>query len=247
MTETFTEAAGALPAPRGLSARALGILTSPRATYAAVAAHPRALGILALTLFVSATASVVFFSSEVGRQALLDQQVRTLESFGVKIPDAAYQQMEERLSRPYTPYLTAAGQIVFVPLVVLVIAGIAIAVFNAVLGGDATFKQVFAVVAHSGVVTAVQQLFVLPLDYVRESLSSPTSLAVFAPFLEETSFVARFLGGVDLFLIWWIVNLAIGLAVLYKRRTGPVATGMLVTYLAIGLVIAAVRTALSGA
>jgi Yip1-like protein len=247
MAETLAEAAGALPGDKGLLARAIGVLTSPRATYADVAAHPRALGILALSILIMATASVVFFSTEVGKQALMDQQVRTLESFGVKIPDAAYQQMEDRLSRPYTPFLTAAGQVVFAPVIVLVISGIALAIFNALLGGDATFKQVFAVVAHSGVITALQQLFVLPLDYVRQSLSSPTSLAVFAPFLDDASFVARFLGGVDLFLLWWILNLAIGLAVLYKRRTGPVATGMVLTYLAIGLIIAAVRTALSGA
>jgi hypothetical protein len=247
MAENLTEAAGALPRHKGLPARAIGVLTSPRATYADVAAHPRALGILALTILITATASVVFFSTEVGKQAMMDQQVRTLESFGVKIPDEAYQQMEERLSRPYTPYVTAAAQVVFAPVIVLVIAGIALAIFNAILGGDATFKQVFAVVAHSGVVTTLQQLFVLPLDYVRQSLSSPTSLAVFAPFLDDTSFIARFLGGVDLFFLWWILNLAIGLAVLYKRRTGPVATGMVITYLAIGLIVAAVRTALSGA
>jgi hypothetical protein len=96
-------------------------------------------------------------------------------------------------------------------------------------------------------VFALQQFFTLPLDYVRESLTSPTSLAVFLPFLDEMSFAARFLGGLDLFLIWWIVNLAIGLGVLYKRRTGPVATGLLATYATIALVVAAVRTALSGA
>jgi hypothetical protein len=155
--------------------------------------------------------------------------------------------MEERLSRPYTPYITAAGQIVSAPVILLIITGIVLGVFNAVLGGDAAFKQVFAVVAHSGMITTVQQLFVLPLDYARASLSSPTSLSVFAPFLEDATFAARFLAGIDLFVIWWIANLAIGLGVLYKRRTGPVAVGLFATYLAIVFLVAAVRTALSGA
>jgi len=66
------------------------------------------------------------------------------------------------------------------------------------------------------------------------------------PFLEETSFVARFLGALDLVVMWWMLNLAIGLGVLYKRRTGPVAVGMFTTYLAIALIVAAVRSALSG-
>jgi len=111
---------------------------------------------------------------------------------------------------------------------------------------DATFKQVYAVVAHSGVVIAVQQLFTLPLDYVRETLSSPTNLAVFLPFLDENSFPARLLGSIDLFVIWWSINLAIGLGVLYRKRTGPIATTLLVIYVTIGLVIAAVKTALAG-
>src|SRR5262249_46455041 len=121
------------------------------------------------------------------------------------------------------------------------------AVFNAVMGGDAPFKTVFAVVAHSSVVLMVQPFLVLPLNYARETMSSATNLAVFAPFLDEASFVSRLLGGIDLFLIWWIVNLAIGLGVLYKRRTGPIATSLLAVYVCIALVIAAVKTALAGA
>ena len=40
--------AGAVPAPKGLIARAIGIITSPRATYEAVVAHPKWFGMLAL-------------------------------------------------------------------------------------------------------------------------------------------------------------------------------------------------------
>jgi hypothetical protein len=247
MAETLTTQLTADATPQGLIARIFGVLLGPRQTYAGVAARPRWLGMLAVVLLIMATGSVVFFSTEIGRQALVDQQIRTMESFGFKPPDGAYQQMEERLSRPSTPYVSAAGQVVVVPIMVLVIAGIVFAVFNAVLGGDATFKQVFAVVVHSGVIIAVQQLFVYPLDYARESLSSATSLAVFLPFLDENTFPARLLGGVDLFVIWWMVNLAIGLGVLYKRRTGPIAVGMLGVYLTIALIIAGVKTALSGA
>jgi hypothetical protein len=247
MAETLSPPLTAAPRPHSLIARLSGVLLGPRQAYGDVAARPRWLGALAVVLAIMATCSIVFFSTEIGRQALFDQQIRTIESFGIKMPEAAYQRMEEGMSRPSMPYFSAAGQIVFVPILMLVIAGIVIAVFNAILGGDATFKQAFAVVAHSGVIIAVQQLFVYPLDYARESLSSATSLAVFLPFLDETTFPARLLAGIDLFLIWWMVNLAIGLGVLYKRRTRPIAVGILGVYLAIALVIAGVKTALSGA
>ena len=38
---------------------------------------------------------------------------------------------------------------------------------------------------------------------------------------------------IDLFLVWWVVVLAIGLAVLYRRRTGPVALSLLGAYVGI--------------
>ena len=64
--------------------------------------------------------------------------------------------------------------------------------------------------------------------------------------VEETSFAARFLGAIDLTILWWMMNLAIGLGVLYRRRTGPIATGMFMVYVLIALTIAGVRAALSG-
>jgi hypothetical protein len=85
------------------------------------------------------------------------------------------------------------------------------------------------------------------LNYARELMSSPTTLAAFFPFLDEMTFMARLLGGIDLFLIWTFINLAIGVGVLYKRKTAPIAIGMLAIYVSIVLIVAAVRTALSGA
>ena len=88
-------------------------------------------------------------------------------------------------------------------------------------------------------------MFALPLDYVRETLSSPTNLGVFVPFLEENTFAARLLRSIDLFQIWGIVSLAIGLGVLYKRRTAPIATTMFIVYFVIVAAVAAIRSALS--
>src|SRR5262249_3272528 len=142
---------------------------------------------------------------------------------------------------------TPVLQIVSLGIGALVISGIAFAVFNALLGGDASFKQAFAVVVHSGVVLAALSLFTTPLAYARQPLSSATNLAVFFPFLDDASFPARLLGSIDLVYIWWMVSVSIGLGVLYRRRTGPIATTLLAIYVVIGLAIAAIKTASSGA
>ncbi len=57
----------------------------------------------------------------------------------------------------------------------------------------------------------------------------------------------RLLGAIDLFIIWWIISVAIGLGVLYRKRTGPIAATMMIVYVAIAIVVAAVKTAMSGA
>lgn len=245
-TRATDPAAPATPqTTKSLPARIIGVLISPRATYADVAARPRWLGALAFVILVGGGATFAFLSTDVGKQAMFDQQVKFMESFGMKLNDVAYQRMEEGLSR--APYTGAIGQAVSLSLFGLIIAGIAMGVFNAILGGEAKFKQVFAIVAHSGVVITLAGLFGLPLAYARETMASSTNLAVFLPFLDEASFAARFLGSIDLFQIWWIVSLAIGFGVLYRKRTGPIATTMLIIYASIALVIAAIKSAVSGA
>ena len=232
-------------AAKGFPARILGVIFTPRAAYADVAARPAWLGAMLVVLVLTGGSTFAFLSTEIGKNAMLDQQRQTMESFGVKLNEQAMQRMEEGAGR--APYFAVISQAVFLPVAALAIAGIALAVFNAILGGDARFKQVYAIVVFSGVILALGAIFVLPLDYARETMSSPTTLSVFLPFLEENSFLARFLGSIDLIRVWWFVSLSIGLAVLYKKRTGPIAITLLVVYAIIALVVAAIQSALSGA
>jgi hypothetical protein len=238
----MTEAPATMPPPAtdsGLSlpARVLGVLTSPRETFADVAARPRWFGMMALVVLVSAVCTGGFLMTEVGQQAYLDNQIEATQRFTGEVSEAQEAGMRQML--PYAAPITAVSMAVFIPLMWAVMAGILFAVFSAALGGTSTFKQVFAVVAHSSAVSVVQQLFVTPLNYVRESMSSATNLAVFLPMLDESSFLARLLGMVDLFLIWWVVLLAIGLGVLFKRKTGPIATGLFIVYGVIAVIVAA--------
>src|SRR6185436_8517642 len=86
-------------ADQGLLARLIGVLIAPRATYAAVAAKPRSLAVLVVVLLVSGLAQGLFLSSEVGQQTALDQQVRSMEAFGINISDQMYDQLEQGIKR----------------------------------------------------------------------------------------------------------------------------------------------------
>lgn len=224
--------------------RAVGIVLWPRDVFEQVVDQPRWLGMLVLVVIVVAGASGFFLSTEVGRQALIEQQVNTLESFGLSIGDEQYEAMARQAR--LAAYIQPAATLIMFPLMTVVAAGVLFVVFYALVGGGATFRQMFTVVTHAGVIVVAQQLFVAPLNYMRESMSSPATLGAFFPMLEPSSFIARVLGTIDLFLVWWAMVLAIGLAVLYKRRTAPIAIALLMVYGLVATIIASVRGILGG-
>lgn len=241
--EQMTSGQAPADANAGLLSRLIGVIVAPRQTFAGVIRKPKWLGMLLLLLVVSAGTNFLFLSTEVGQQAMLDQQVRQTEAFGMQVNDEAYAAMERNL--PLMRYFTLGGTLVMVPLMTFATAGILFGVFTA-LGGDATFKQALAVVAHSGAISILGALFITPLNYFRESMSSATNLAVFFPMLDEGTFLARFFGMIDLFLVWWVIVLAIGFSVLYRRRTGPIAAGLFAVYGVIALGFAAFMSMRSG-
>lgn len=238
MTSTITEGGGSA-VPQNLVGRALGVVTAPWATFRRLIQAPRVLDMLALTSLLVALCLFLFLNTEVGRQAWVDESVRQQENWGGQpVSDADYERMQQWAR--YAQYVGAVQGLVGVPLVTLVLSGILFAVFNGIMGGSASFKQLFSVVTHAGVVSTLGQLFIWPLNYARGSMSSATNLGVFFPMLEEDSFAARMLGTVDLFVLWWLFVLAVGLGVLYRRKPRAVFTAFLAVYPMIAIGIAAI-------
>jgi hypothetical protein len=225
-----------------LPARIAGMLVRPRATFAAVVAAPHWLGVMIATTVAAALAGSLLMETGIGRQALVDQWERTAIAFGQDVDDARYAQFEA-LSR-YGPAYATATALVTGPGVTFALAGLLLAG----LGGRrsaVTFKQVLAVVAHAGVILAVRQVVAAPLGYVRETTASATALGVWFPMLDEASPVARFLGALDLFVLWWIVVLAIGVGVLYGRQARTITATLIGIYAALALLMA-IAMALTG-
>jgi hypothetical protein len=227
-----------------LLARLAGVIFSPQATFARIVARPRWVGALAVVTVVISLTSFAFLSTDAGQAAWLDQQVRQSEAFGSAMTADGYANLEK--IAPYVGYIGGGTTLVMVPVISMILAGILFAVFNAMLGGAATFKQAAAVVSHAGAVSMIQQLFIFPLNYARESMSSATNLGLFVPFLDESNIISRFLGTIDLFIVWWLVVLAIGLGVLYRRKTAPIFWSFMGVYVVIALVIALLMRGASG-
>jgi hypothetical protein len=233
-------------APRlSLPARFLGIVTAPKETFASVVAHPRVLGILLVVTIIVAVCTALPMTTEAGKEATLRTSVEQMESFGMTVSDQVYEQMRGRMW--FAPYQTAIAVLIFSPVMSLIFSGLLFLVFNVAMGGNATYKQVLAVSCHAGVISALQQLFTGPLNYFRGAVTSATNLAVLMPMVAPKSFLGRMLAMTDLFLIWYVLVLAIGLGVLYRRKTQPIALTLYGVYAAGVIVIAAVMSRVGGA
>jgi hypothetical protein len=238
-------AAAPTAAPKPLPARLIGVVTSPMAAFQSIVANPKWFGALAVTTLLLALFSALPMTTDAGRQATLDQQVQTMKSLNIEVTDQMYDRMERGAAR--LPYTTAAGVIVVSPIMALIIAGLLFAVFSAAMGGEASFKQVFSVISHAGVISTLGAVFSGGINYFRGATGSVANLGALLPMLPEKSFLANLLGTIDVFLVWYVVVLAIGLAVLYRRRTQPVALTLLAVYAVIALGIAVFKSRVGGA
>jgi len=239
MAEAAVSAQATTPKGSNVFARLLGVLFSPRATYGEIVARPRVLGAFVITVGIMAVTEGLFFATPVMQEVLLDQQVKMIESFGVNISDQMYAGIEQGVAR--AAYTTPISLVFIIPIAAAITAAIILGIWGMLMGGTGTFKQVYAIMAHSGIITALQILFSMPLSYATGRLAG-ANLSVFVPMLEESSFIARFLGAIDLFWIWWCVSIAIGVGVLFKRRTGGIAATFLGIYGLIALLLAIVRS-----
>src|SRR5215471_11718863 len=127
MTDLASAAVPAEAPSKGLFARMVGVIFSPRATFADVAARPRSFAVLAICILIIALSLFALFKTEVGQQAWIDQQVRGAESFGRPINDQQLQGME-RIA-PYIGYVVLVAYAVVIPIGVAIMSGILLGIF----------------------------------------------------------------------------------------------------------------------
>ena len=221
-------------APLSLVQRFVGILTSPKATYENVVSWPRWGGMLVITTLITVVTVFVFLSTEVGRDIVMKQQIEA----GAP---AAQAEMAVKFSR----FIAPVAMVIFIPLFAVAVSGILLGVF-AITGGSASFKQVLSVYVHSGVVGTVAGVVNGVINYFLATDTNVTSLKGIGNAFAEKGFLAGFFGALDLTFFLGLFVLAIGLAVLYRRRTAPIFFSLSAVYLVVALVIGGVKAAMAG-
>ena len=227
MTETATPAA----APLGMFARMVGMVTSPKATFQDIVANPRPFGILFVMALVIGIGSAVPMFTEAGQNAVLDMQMRAAESGGQTLTPE--QRARFDTFKPFMAPFTIVTTVIMIPIITLFMTALYWAAFNVVLGGSASFKQVLSTVSHSQVIPALGILAGIPfmLNQPTMSMAGPFNLGALMPWLEAGSRLAKFMGNLGVFGLWGVLVNAIGLGVLYRRKTVGIFIALLIIYL----------------
>jgi len=214
--------------------RFFGMLTSPKATYENVVSWPRWFGMLAVTVLITMVAVGAFMMSDVGRDIIIKQQL-----------EAGASQQNAEMAANIGRYFPPIAILIFMPVMTFAVAGLLLGVF-AITGGSASYKQVLSVYVHSGVIGTVVGAINALINYFMASDTNVTSLAGIGKAIAEKGFVPGFFSALDLTIFLGLFVLAIGLGVLYRRRTPPIFLGLSAVYLVIALVVGAVKAAFAG-
>jgi len=215
--------------------RVIGVLWHPRQTMHDVVARPSFAVAWVVVLAVVAGCAFALLSTSVGKQALVDERVRVVEALGGRVDDAAYAALQA--NPPWLVYWTSGGRLLLPPEMTLLVAAGLLGLAR-VDGVKVRYATALAVTVHATVVLAVQQVVATPLHFVRESLTSPTNLAGLTPMLEEGSLPARWLGTIDVFGLWWVWLLAVGLSAVTGRPTGRYVGRLLMAYVGVAAIVA---------
>ena len=216
--------------------RVTGVVLHPRATMAEVVRHPAFITTWVVVLLVVAVCGGLLLSTPVGQQALVDERVRLTEAMGGRVDDATYVGLKRE--PPVSIYLTSGGRLLLTPPVTLLVA-LGVAALARFQGGRVTFVTALAITVHATVVLALQQVVATPLLYVLESLSSPTNLAALLGMFDAGTWPQRLLGAIDVFGLWWMWLIAVGLAAATGQPARQYIWKLLAVYLGIAALIAA--------
>jgi hypothetical protein len=121
------------------------------------------------------------------------------------------------------------------PISVFFMALIALLVGNTFMGGSAKYGQLLNVTAWAFMVNILESIVKIPLMLSKWSIEVYTGLGVLG-IGEKGTFIHSLLAGIDIFAIWRIILIAIGMGIIYNKKTQPYAVGMLIAWFVLKLI-----------
>ena len=203
------------PAPEGMSGfgRIAGVFFEPGKTFEDIGKRPSwFLPVLLIIIF--SLAFTTAYSQHIGWERLMRQQLENSS----RTAQLSAEQREQAIQRGarFAPVMGYIG-VVFLPTVGYAIMAAALLGMTAMMGAGLRFKQVFAVVCHSGLPGIVFGLLGIAVMFLKKpedfNIQNPLMFNVGA-FMDPqggSKFVYSLATSIDLFSFWMIFLMATGL------------------------------------
>lgn len=186
----------------------INIFFSPSKVFPSLKEKPSwALPLIIVLIFTALTAVVTVIAT---KDVALAKQEEILKERGMS--DEQIQQAKAFMTGPLPIVMGAIGAIVITAVILLIFA-LLINVLLPALGGVGSFARVFSVVSHSALVMVPGNIVRLLLIVLTKSIYATTSLAAFTPNLGRNSIAFQLLGSLDLFVIWEMVLVTMGIRI----------------------------------
>ena len=210
----------------GLVQRIIGVFVSPGETFAQLDRKPDWLVPLIL-LVITAVVSVYFIlpitlpeHMEMQRQKMIEQGVPSAQIEKAMEIGEQFGKIGGLVSAFIGPgiwMLLAALWLWFVG--------------NVILSGQSSYVKVFSVYTYTSLIGVLEALIKTPLVVMKGSAEIQLNCSVFLPAEQTKTLLYHVLQGLDIFVIWRFVVLAIGFAAIYKFSLKKAGWTMVVLFL----------------
>ena len=207
----------------GFFARWANIYFSPKKTFEAVKARPY--WVVPMVLLVLLGTGFYFWTSGARMNDTLEK-MRKNENI-MAMPTEQRQEIFDRVESQFKSPLWGSVGVLFGIAYFFIAAGILFFVGNIIMGGEARFAQVLGAFVYTGFIGVPEMLVQGLLATAKGSLNTALSLAAFFPADQSETFGYRLINGFDIFSIWFVSVLIIGLATVYNFKAGKVAAWIL--------------------
>jgi hypothetical protein len=162
---------------------------------------------------------------------IMNQQVERIQE-NERIPEEQKEQIIENMKEKNHP---PVWQLAFAPagtMVSLVVAAaVLFFIFNVLLGGDSSFRRVFSVYCYASLVAMLGMIVRFPLIMTKGDMNVQTSLALLLSPNAKDSFLYSVLSSFDVFSIWQVILVSMGLGVIYKYSTKKAFTAVVILWI----------------
>lgn len=200
--------------------RIMKVFYSPREVFTYLSDRPDWLVPLIILVAVSLLAVSLTYSP-----IIKPEQMKRFEDSS-RFTEEQMEEMKKGFEGNRGLIVALVSTVVVAPITFLVVSGILYGIFS-LMGGEGKFKKVLSVYSYSSLIAALSVVIKTPLQLAKGSVHVYTSAVLVVPGLSPQSTLFRILNSFDIFALWQVWAVTLGLAVIYKFNTKRSAIAVL--------------------